>query len=315
MFDSGISAKELINELKNEVDIAVEIPDSSYVSWLNSTEQLLYSEIIQEKKERIVRVSAYVLGEFTDFLGVFEDMRNADKPRFEDIQAIYAGDTQLIKSSLTSGKIFPNTYYKDGDKVGVHIAPNLDGGSCRVVYNVRPALKKIIGSGEDMIIGQPEREIHISGEAKDGYKLLRGESIVKCNTDATAYIISGKTNMGDSFSTTISQLPFSLPDDIEYDDIEYLESLSVQYYEPATYPSIGFEAFVTANTVVVNVPASNDNVMVPVEFIDLVKAKLRGEAYKLVNEDGIAAKWLNDYNMLLETFKAWIFDKSANFGI
>ena len=55
--------------------------------------------------------------------------------------------------------------------------------------------------------------------------------------------------------------------------------------------------------------------MLPVEFIDLVKAKLRGEAYKLANEDNHAAKWLNDYNTLLETFKAWIADKSANFGM
>ena len=55
--------------------------------------------------------------------------------------------------------------------------------------------------------------------------------------------------------------------------------------------------------------------MIPLEFIDLVKAKLRGEAYKLVNEDGIASKWLNDYNILLETFKLWITSKSSNFGI
>ena len=57
------------------------------------------------------------------------------------------------------------------------------------------------------------------------------------------------------------------------------------------------------------------NVMIPIEFIDLVKAKLRGEAYKLANEDNLAAKWLNDYNVLLETFKVWIAEKSANFGI
>ena len=58
-----------------------------------------------------------------------------------------------------------------------------------------------------------------------------------------------------------------------------------------------------------------DNVMVPLEFIDLVKAKLRGEAYKLANEDVLSAKWLNDYNILLENFKMWISEKNSNFGI
>jgi hypothetical protein len=55
--------------------------------------------------------------------------------------------------------------------------------------------------------------------------------------------------------------------------------------------------------------------MLPAEFIELAKAKLRGESYKYANEDGLAAKWLNDYNALLETFKVWVQSKSANFGI
>lgn len=57
------------------------------------------------------------------------------------------------------------------------------------------------------------------------------------------------------------------------------------------------------------------NVMLPVEFIDLAKAKLRADAYKIANEDALAAKWLNDYNVLLETFKQWIEQKRPHFGI
>ena len=52
-----------------------------------------------------------------------------------------------------------------------------------------------------------------------------------------------------------------------------------------------------------------------IEFIDLAKAKLRAEAYKVANEDNLAAKWINDYNVLVETFKAWVEEKRATFGI
>ncbi|MCK9477995.1 MAG: hypothetical protein M0R40_00650 [Firmicutes bacterium] len=57
------------------------------------------------------------------------------------------------------------------------------------------------------------------------------------------------------------------------------------------------------------------NVMLPYEFIDIVGAKLRGEAYKLANEDANAAKWLNDYNALLESFKAWALSRQSKFGM
>lgn len=55
---------------------------------------------------------------------------------------------------------------------------------------------------------------------------------------------------------------------------------------------------------------TNDNVatktiMLPLEFIDIAFARARGEAYKIANEDGLAAKWLTDYNAQLESFKIW----------
>lgn len=200
MFDSGIKALDLIEQIKDEADIAYPISDESYVLWLNALEQLLYTEIIQEQGKI----------EFNDVKGSVIGVDTLDVPngencvRFEDIYAVYAGDTQLIKSTVTSGVIFPDTYYKIGNDIGLNLEKEPE--KIKLIYFVKPELK-----------------------------------------------------------TT--------------DNIGTL------------------------------------NVMIPVEFLDLAKAKLRGEAYKAANEDALSAKWINDYNILLETFKAWISGKRSEFGM
>ena len=204
MFDSGISVKDLIEELKTtEVDVALDIPNATYVTWLNSLQQLLYSEIIKEQRKVVIEQYPQNPFPIMSFLGEDDEC----VPIFEDIHAVYADKTQLMKSTLTSGVIFPNTFYKDNNDVGFNVAPEPE--NLTIVYIVKPALVEV--DEDDEII------------------------------DA--------------------------------------------------------------------------NVMLPIEFIDLAKSKLRGEAYKLVNEDGIAAKWLNDYNILLETFKSWIVEKSPKMGL
>lgn len=59
---------------------------------------------------------------------------------------------------------------------------------------------------------------------------------------------------------------------------------------------------------------TTDDIMVPYEWIEMVYAKLRGECYKLANDDQLAAKWLNDYNNQLESFKVWIAEHRKRFG-
>ncbi len=204
MFDSGISVKSLIEELKTtEVDIALEIPDKTYAEWLNSLQQLLYTEVIKEQKKTVFNQPFE--NNLIDLSTMAESGENT--PIFEDVHAVYADDTQLIKSTVASGVIFKNTFFKLAGKLVFKTTKTPE--MLTIVYFVRPALITTTSHG----------------------------------------------NVNDT------------------------------------------------------------NVMVPVEFIDLVKAKLRGEAYKLANEDSIAAKWLNDYNILLETFKAWIAEKSPNFGM
>lgn len=189
MFNSGVKTSELISGLKEEVDIAIPIDDSLYISWLNSLERLLYREVIKEQK----------LGNGKD-LQAFK-AEDEDEVTFEDIHAVYVGNTQLIKSTAASGVIFPDTYYKEDNNLVINTEKD---GDIKIVYFVKPKLKS---KGDDSYVNMP------------------------------------------------------------------------------------------------------------IEFIDLVKAKLRGEAYKLANEDILAAKWLNDYNILLENFKVWISEKASNFGL
>ena len=56
------------------------------------------------------------------------------------------------------------------------------------------------------------------------------------------------------------------------------------------------------------------NVALPVEYLDMAAAKIRGEAYKISNEDGLAAKWLADYNQQVENFKVWAISRNERYG-
>ena len=56
------------------------------------------------------------------------------------------------------------------------------------------------------------------------------------------------------------------------------------------------------------------HVALPVEYLDMAGAKIRGEAYKIANEDGLAAKWLSDYNQQVENFKVWAIQRNERYG-
>ncbi len=199
MFDSGITVYDFIEKIKEEADVAPIISDKSYLSWLNSTEQMLYGSIVKE--EGIYETSSINQVE----LPIVIDGENS--VRMEDITAVYAGSRlsiQLLLVTTANGLTFENTYFKENDTLCTHVGSDVD--KLRIVYYRRPVIKT------------------------------------------------------------------------------------------------------TSNW-------KSCNVMLPVEFIDLMAAKLRGEAYKLANEDSIAAKWLNDYNALLQDFGAWCALKNPKVGM
>lgn len=208
MFNSGIKANNLINELNKEAVISPAIEDEKYVSWINALEQMLYSDIIKEQKQKDYKItfSGSSSRHEIDLSGF------KDEVRFEDIIAVFYGEKQLIKTTLTSSYIFKDCYFKLSDKLYIDASDNLKDDEqskevkVYVSYIVRPALKE--------------------------------------------------TN-----------------------------SLSSSY------------------------------IMLPPEFIDLMKSYLRAEAYKIANEDELCAKWTNEYNVLLESFKIWIASRQPAFGI
>lgn len=226
MFDSGITAAQLVSELKKETDIAMPVPNSVYADSINYVQQMLYAEIIREEGIISFPADADADGiniepvpndnnpELTLYeVNIAEAPEEQDKIRFEDIRLVYWGGVELIKSTAAACRIFGNAYAKSarGGLITLSVderTKNAADGRVNIIYYKRP-------------------------------KLIRADRN-------------------------------------------------------------GF---------------TDGNIMLPAEFIDLIKTKVRGEVYKTVNEDSLAAKWLNDYNSILESFKMWIGGTAPTFGI
>ena len=56
------------------------------------------------------------------------------------------------------------------------------------------------------------------------------------------------------------------------------------------------------------------NINLPVEFVDMLAARMRAEAYKLSNDDAQGAKWMSDYNTQLEMLKVWASMRNEKYG-
>lgn len=206
MYDSDITAADLISEIKDEIDIAAIIPDSAFIRWLNTVEQTVYTELIREMKLVHIAVE-YDDGDIPSFsLSDISLSGNEDPAIFDDIIKVYVDGIELDRVSLISGMTFDNLgmYYKNGERVMVKTL--VPATEVTVIYVVRP-IKKTIINGE-----------------------LPGETV-----------------------------------------------------------------------------------KLPAEWLEIAASRLRGEAYKLANDDNLAAKWLNDYNLYLEQFKVWL-EKNKVYG-
>ena len=199
MYDSGVKCSDFINSIIGEADISIEIQSDSWYRWLNTVEQFIYTEILDEYASAEIDYASDSVA-----LSTLTVPSGCASVTYDDVISVYADGVQVEKSGIKGVMNFSdkNLYYTDynGNLVlSLTEVPN----KITVIYRLRPILKT---------------------------------------------------------------------------------------------------------------EAGNHNVAVPAEFLDMVSARLRGEAYKIANEDGLAGKWLADYNTQLESFKVWAEKRNKRYG-
>lgn len=227
MYDSEITVKELIDEVKSEADIAPDIPDTAWLQWYNELIQLCYGEIIHDRVAVTCRelgstsgdtaLDRYGLRYYQPDPASMLGMKN-DYIRFDDIATVYYGSEELMKTTVPTGILFERMWFDVTNQLSAH---------------------------------------RFEQDPADNICIIA---------------IKGKE------------------------------------LEPLTAIVNVRPGIVTTGIWTIT------NVILPIEFVGMVKAKLRGEAYKLANEDNLAAKWLADYNNQIETFRYWCETKRARFG-
>lgn len=174
MFDSGISVESFIKDIKSEADIAPDITDTKYISWINALEQVLYSDIIREQR----KVDIDVLnseGEYINKAPIETDENEADV-RFEDIISVFKGETQLIKTSLLSGGIFNDSWFNNGGVLWVNTTLTSEDDTITVFYHVRPA-EKSVGDGKKIMLPAEFMDLMYSYVRAEAYKYANEDAL------------------------------------------------------------------------------------------------------------------------------------------
>ena len=199
MYDSGVKCSEFIDSITAEADISIEIQSDSWYRWLNTVEQFIYTEILDEYASAEINYTSDSVA-----LSTLTVPSGCASVTYDDVIAVYADDVQVEKSGIKGVMNFSdkNLYYTDYNGNLVLSLTEVPY-KITVIYRLRPIMKTETG---------------------------------------------------------------------------------------------------------------NQNVAVPTEFLDMVSARLRGEAYKIANEDGLAGKWLADYNTQLESFKVWAEKRNKRYG-
>lgn len=348
MFDSGIKATDLIAQIKGEADIAVPISDDSYIQWLNALEQLLYSEVIREQKKYVFGITSPLIKTKINLWPIFDSQTAGDMALTVKENGAYVLNTVNGDDHAVTGAVFEKTItlpageYTLSDNGYAYYS-----GPTATTYRtyVKDANTGTIYAGIDILEGNAGHSFVLSADTEVALciSVFPGAPYINGYTFRPQIVVGlGNTESvvkAEKTPAIVCDLPASNGEArVRFEDLHAVFVGNTQLMKttltsgmvfPNTYykqdNQLGIhlgEKFdtITVTYMVRPVPkttktAHDLSVMVPAEFIDLVKAKLRGEAYKLANEDELAAVWLNDYNVLLETFKAWVSEKQSEFGM
>lgn len=383
MFDSGISQKDLIDEVIKEMDVAENIPYSKYEYWYNSLIQLLYSEIVKEGQSRTVTVD--IENNQADIR--LEDINSGDGtievPRFEDVTAVFVNGYELSRSTFISGTHLRNSYWSKGsDSITIWTDYGEGDADVEIRFNVRPKLLQETIKGSFTIndlqnycetyeeqvpddaltpinyktiatidLSRPINSrnhkliIHHKGTGLFGYpenynvdENISSDDLSITITDdkITVEFFKYTAFLSDGSDTGFGIYPrkynyqidesLSVINKVENEDIDnvygYYSDPYVIEADGKTIPVYGVykgykgwlqEQQLTA-TIEYEYSFGDGVVPLPYEFTELVRCKLRGEAYKLINDDALAAKWIGEYNTLLENFKVYIASHGSMYG-
>ena len=205
MYNSNITASDLINSITNEADISVSVPVSFLIRTINTVEQFIYTEILNEYVSTTFNYDELADENAIDLESLVIPA-NVQTPLFDDVIKVFADGDEIERAGAVAAYEFQdkNLYYNKYDgKITLSLA--MMPLEVTVIHRLKPMLK----------------------------------------TEENA---------------------------------------------------------------------SNTYIALPTEYVELMCAKLRGEMYKLVNEDALSAKWLAEYNNQIENFKVWAATRTARFG-
>lgn len=334
MFDSGIGVADLITEIRKSADISVPVSEELLLESYNRTEQLLYSEIIKEQDTMSVI-------EATE--GIFDiDLTSISMPdyallRYEDILSVYVGGRELTPTNLNSVAVMRNSFCKYNNGLRIHS----NGGAVDIMYYVRPSLagKAVVDVDRkihviDFVKGYSDDDIAIfstdSADAYCQYVLTHKVDLSACLTEDMVVNSAEVTNDGieyalveKEYAITKTELEMRKPNTFLLYNLDKNKLFSFSYIhreytgetEIDTFKSdIASESQLVLSINCTETVTSDKTVKLPLEFVEMMRCKLKSDMYNAANDETNAAKWLDEYNNYLENFKAYIQARTSTWG-